>query len=176
LSVGAHFPIRLIDQRLRVAKAGRLKFMYSTSQSVSRLLYVVHHNVQQVSLFYDGYTLPVIFGSKRYIPRSSLLVLRWGIFHSSYGVLLLNFFQLGSCGFVSTNADHIVALSTQEYNEGMHCDKMIQVHHKGRVLDVKVVDKCPSCSRYNIDLSTSAFLGLAPTLDLGLLNVTWRYL
>jgi len=82
---------------------------------------------------------------------------------------------LGNCGFWSTNADHIVALSIQEYNKGSHCGKMIRVHYKARSLDVKVVDSCPGCPRYNIDLSTSSFLALAP-LELGLINVTWEYL
>ncbi|KAF8808329.1 hypothetical protein BYT27DRAFT_7164218 [Phlegmacium glaucopus] len=82
---------------------------------------------------------------------------------------------LGNCGTWNTNADHIVALSTQEYNKGSHCGNMIRVHYKGRMLDVKVVDSCPGCLRYNIDLSISSFISLAP-LELGLINVTWEYL
>jgi len=82
---------------------------------------------------------------------------------------------LGNCGSINTNADHIVALSTKEYDKGNHCGKLVRVHYKGRAIDVKVVDSCPSCLRYNIDLSISSFLVLAP-LEIGVINVTWEYL
>ncbi|KAF5334912.1 hypothetical protein D9611_010001 [Ephemerocybe angulata] len=47
---------------------------------------------------------------------------------------------------------------------------------EGRSIHAVVVDSCPSCNPYNIDLSPSAFMALAP-LSVGRLhNVTWNYM
>ncbi|KAF4612062.1 hypothetical protein D9613_003619 [Agrocybe pediades] len=81
---------------------------------------------------------------------------------------------LGNCGAWSKDTDFIVALSTQEYNNGAHCWQHIKVHYQGKTIDATVVDSCPGCSQYSIDLSPSAFQALAP-LDAGRIQVDWNY-
>ncbi|KAF9555285.1 hypothetical protein CPC08DRAFT_766044 [Agrocybe pediades] len=81
---------------------------------------------------------------------------------------------LGNCGAHSKDTDFIVALSTQEYNKGSHCWQHIKVHYQGKTIDATVVDSCPGCSRYSIDLSPAAFKALAP-LDAGRIKVDWNY-
>ncbi|KAF8994921.1 RlpA-like double-psi beta-barrel-protein domain-containing protein-containing protein, partial [Cyathus striatus] len=81
---------------------------------------------------------------------------------------------LGNCGAWSQDSDFIVALSTAEYNNGAHCWQHIQVHYQGKTIDATVVDSCPGCSQYSIDLSPAAFSALAP-LDAGRIQVDWNY-
>ncbi|KAF9444514.1 hypothetical protein P691DRAFT_763334 [Macrolepiota fuliginosa MF-IS2] len=81
---------------------------------------------------------------------------------------------LGNCGAYSKDTDFIVALSTKEYNNGAHCWQHIKVSYGGKTIDATVVDSCPGCSQYSIDLSPSAFQALAP-LSAGRIPVTWSY-
>ncbi|TFK36110.1 RlpA-like double-psi beta-barrel-protein domain-containing protein-containing protein, partial [Crucibulum laeve] len=81
---------------------------------------------------------------------------------------------VGNCGAHSVDTDYIVALSTAEYNNGSHCWKHITVCYEGKTIDATVVDSCPSCSQYSIDLSPSAFEALAPRSK-GRIQVSWNY-
>lgn len=101
-------------------------------------------------------------------------------------------YQLGNCGAQSQDSDFIVALSTAEYNNGAHCWQHIKVSCRsqpscnknslihlgyldgGKTIDATVVDSCPGCSQYSIDLSPGAFQALA-SLDAGRIPVTWWY-
>ncbi|EGN94576.1 hypothetical protein SERLA73DRAFT_62180 [Serpula lacrymans var. lacrymans S7.3] len=81
---------------------------------------------------------------------------------------------LGACGTVSKDTDHIVALSTSEYDKGAHCWKHLTVTYQGKSVDVTVVDECPGCGEYGIDLSPSAFSALAPE-SAGRIPVEWKF-
>ncbi|PBK90527.1 hypothetical protein ARMGADRAFT_934207, partial [Armillaria gallica] len=79
---------------------------------------------------------------------------------------------VGACGVPMQNSDHIVALSSNQYDGGTH--KYIGVHYKGKFVDATIRDLCPGCDHNGIDLSPSAFEKLAP-LDDGRIQVTWNY-
>ncbi|KAF9562855.1 hypothetical protein CPC08DRAFT_706368 [Agrocybe pediades] len=80
---------------------------------------------------------------------------------------------VGSCGARSVDADYVVALSSQE-RVGGHCYQHISITYQGRNIDATVVDTCPGCSQYSIDLSPAAFSALAP-LNAGRIQVDWHY-
>ncbi|PBK90467.1 hypothetical protein ARMGADRAFT_1082722 [Armillaria gallica] len=72
------------------------------------------------------------------------------------------------------NSDHIVTLSSNQYDRGGHCWKYIGVHYKAKFVNATIGDLCPGCGHNGIDLSPSAFDKLAP-LDDGCIQVTWNY-
>ncbi|KAF9557958.1 hypothetical protein CPC08DRAFT_773826, partial [Agrocybe pediades] len=82
---------------------------------------------------------------------------------------------LGSCGVTNVDTDYVVALSTQENGSHARCNQKIMVHYGGKSVAATVVDLCPSCSPYSIDLSPAAFEGLA-SKDLGRIQVSWEYM
>ncbi|KXN90760.1 Papain inhibitor, partial [Leucoagaricus sp. SymC.cos] len=82
--------------------------------------------------------------------------------------------QVGNCGAPSQRSDFIVALSTVQYNNGAHCWQHVKVRYNGNTIDVTVVDSCPRCAQYGIDLSPGAFQALAP-LGTGSIPVSWWY-
>ncbi|KAF8970646.1 RlpA-like double-psi beta-barrel-protein domain-containing protein-containing protein [Flammula alnicola] len=94
--------------------------------------------------------------------------------HAFTGDATYYYTGLGNCGAYSKDTDFIVALSTAEYNGGAHCYQHIKVSYQGKTIDATVVDSCPGCSQYSIDLSPSAFEALAP-LDAGRIQVDWHY-
>lgn len=87
-----------------------------------------------------------------------------------------------ACETHSSESDHIVAISQTLYDEGGlndeavsgHCGKHIKASYKGKSVNVKVVDACASCSKYDLDFSPAAFKELAD-LDIGELQVTWEW-
>ncbi|KAF9531338.1 RlpA-like double-psi beta-barrel-protein domain-containing protein-containing protein [Crepidotus variabilis] len=81
----------------------------------------------------------------------------------------------GSCGKESNDNDLVVALSTAEANHNSHCGQRIRVNYQGKTVDVTVVDTCPGCSQYSIDLSPAAFQKLAP-LSVGRIQVSWNFI
>ncbi|KAF9029467.1 barwin-like endoglucanase [Hymenopellis radicata] len=80
----------------------------------------------------------------------------------------------GACGQKLQNSDHVVALSSAQYNNGANCGRHIKVNYNGKSVTAKVADLCPGCASGSVDLAESAFKVLAP-LDKGRIRVTWNY-
>ncbi|KAK7460896.1 hypothetical protein VKT23_008824 [Stygiomarasmius scandens] len=78
----------------------------------------------------------------------------------------------GACGMTNTDSDHVVAVSTQIFNNGL-CNKNMNVSYQGKSVQVKVVDSCPGCGPNDIDLSPSAFSVLADQ-SVGRIQVDWK--
>jgi hypothetical protein len=89
----------------------------------------------------------------------------------------------------------IVALSMEEYGNGLHCGKQLKIscmwrlhcigpsHLPADALDVvdngktilaMIQDSCPGCKPYDLDLSPAAFKALAP-IGAGRITVSWTY-
>ncbi|KAK7460919.1 DPBB1 domain-containing protein [Stygiomarasmius scandens] len=67
---------------------------------------------------------------------------------------------LGACGFINTDSDFVVAVSSQIFNSGL-CNRRMNANYQGRSVQVTVVDSCPGCGAGDIDLSPAAFSQLA---------------
>jgi hypothetical protein len=98
----------------------------------------------------------------------------------------------GSCGYDDSGADNtknIVAISTTYFHEiggagtslgvdqpnNSMCDKTITVYAGDQSVDCVIRDSCPSCGKYDIDVSEKAFLALFGSLDAGKVKVSWTY-
>ncbi|KAF9977789.1 hypothetical protein BGZ73_004856 [Actinomortierella ambigua] len=59
---------------------------------------------------------------------------------------------------------HIAAVNFATFRGGQReaCFKCARVSHKGRSIDVRIIDGCRSCKRGHIDLTKSAFKTIAP--------------
>ncbi|KAL0579486.1 hypothetical protein V5O48_002528 [Marasmius crinis-equi] len=80
----------------------------------------------------------------------------------------------GACGYKLQNSDMIVALPRGHYANGGKCNKHLNVHYKGKSVNVKVADLCPGCGPNDVDLSEGAFKKLAG-LGVGRMKVSWEF-
>jgi len=84
---------------------------------------------------------------------------------------------LGACGITNTNDQLVVALSSLIYDGGEYCFTNIQITNtaNGVTQTGEVVDKCPGCGEYDIDLSPSLFEALGADLSQGVIQVEWEF-
>lgn len=80
----------------------------------------------------------------------------------------------GACGAWNVPSDHIVALSSDIYQDGEHCFDSIEVCHNGKCVPAKVADECPGCHHTSLDMTSSLFKELA-NLDIGVIDIKWRF-
>ncbi|KAJ1967065.1 hypothetical protein IWQ62_002087 [Dispira parvispora] len=88
----------------------------------------------------------------------------------------------GSCGGNNSGTEFVAALSAQYMqnsanpNNNSHCGSKIRVTGaSGKSVDVTVVDTCPECAMYDVDMSPEAFNAIANPVD-GRVPVTWTLL
>ncbi|KAJ3480850.1 hypothetical protein NLI96_g8068 [Meripilus lineatus] len=83
---------------------------------------------------------------------------------------------LGACGFVDTDNDLIVGISTLIFGTGGNCNQFMQVTNiaNGKSVIVRTRDSCTGCGRDDIVLSRSAFASIGD-INLGELNVQWHF-
>jgi hypothetical protein len=115
----------------------------------------------------------------KYLIRSAALIAFTAIYsavpaYAYNGDAIYYYTGLGNCGWQSKDTDYIVALSIPEYNNGAHCGQHVTVFYQGKSVDATVVDSCPGCSQYSIELSPAAFQALAP-LSAERIQVQWNY-
>lgn len=70
----------------------------------------------------------------------------------------------GNCGQVSQDSDYVVALPTNTYAGGSHCDQKVSITRvsTGKTITATVKDSCPTCVNDScLDLSEGAFLAIA---------------
>ncbi|KAJ3107036.1 hypothetical protein HDU97_005005 [Phlyctochytrium planicorne] len=63
---------------------------------------------------------------------------------------------LGSCGYQNRNSEYVVAMNVAQYKLNQ-CNTKICISYKGKSVEAKVVDLCPSCAFGNLDLTDSLF-------------------
>ncbi|KAF8731150.1 hypothetical protein AX14_005089 [Amanita brunnescens Koide BX004] len=80
----------------------------------------------------------------------------------------------GHCGTQNKDSDMIVALSMEEYGNGLHCGKQLKISYNGKTILAMIQDSCPGCKPYDLDLSPAAFKALAP-IGAGRITVSWTY-
>ncbi|KIJ48033.1 hypothetical protein M422DRAFT_248192 [Sphaerobolus stellatus SS14] len=90
------------------------------------------------------------------------------------------FFQegaAGACGQVHKDTDHIVALQTTQYDNGVFCGRTLTITDTatGKTAVGTVADECPGCNGSgSIDLSEGLFEIFAPTSQ-GTFPVSWHF-
>lgn len=74
----------------------------------------------------------------------------------------------------SSNSDSIVAMNGAQFSGS--CGKCVNITYKGKTVNAKVVDECPSkyCAKGFIDASKGVF-GQFEGLDVGVLQMSWVY-
>ncbi|KAJ3472890.1 hypothetical protein NLI96_g13211 [Meripilus lineatus] len=92
------------------------------------------------------------------------------------GISLFGHAGLGACGFVDTDNDPIVGISTIIFGTGGNCNQWMEVTNtaNGKTVLVRTRDSCTSCGRDDIILSPSAFASIGD-IALGELNVQWHF-
>ncbi|KAI0632424.1 riboflavin aldehyde-forming enzyme [Trametes polyzona] len=83
---------------------------------------------------------------------------------------------LGACGKTNKDSDKIIAISSNIYSNGAHCDQKVKITNtaNGNTATATVRDECPSCGSNDIDMSPSLFEELGD-LDTGVLKVSWYF-
>lgn len=90
---------------------------------------------------------------------------------------------LGACGIRSENSDLVGAVShvlfdaaaiSTNPNENPLCQASLRLFHEGKMIDVRVVDRCVGCEETDIDVSPGVFEQLA-NLDQGRVSVSWQW-
>jgi len=88
---------------------------------------------------------------------------------------------LGSCGWISTPDQTVVAIPHGMMNNGINsnnnplCGTTITISYNGRTHHAKIVDTCGGCEGASIDLSNSLFAAVAPEGDGRVHGVSWWY-
>ncbi|CAH0047214.1 unnamed protein product [Clonostachys solani] len=85
---------------------------------------------------------------------------------------------LGACGKTNNGNDIIVAIGVPHWhaanpNKDANCQKKVTIHYGGKKVTARVVDKCMSCGRNNIDVSPAVFKKFGP-LSKGHYQVKWN--
>jgi expansin (peptidoglycan-binding protein) len=89
-----------------------------------------------------------------------------------------------ACGTLHDDHEHIAALNAPQFdphtpngnpNRNSLCNRRIQVNGPHGAVEVKVVDRCPSCPHGGLDLSPAAFQIVAGSLGVGVIQVSWHW-
>ncbi|KAI8051219.1 RlpA-like double-psi beta-barrel-protein domain-containing protein-containing protein, partial [Syncephalis plumigaleata] len=83
----------------------------------------------------------------------------------------------GACGVVHNDNEHVVAIPKSYFksanpNADPMCNQCVRAKGPNGSLVVRVVDICPECPQFNIDLSPAAFAVLG-FLDKGRIDISW---
>ncbi|EEB91802.1 hypothetical protein MPER_09782 [Moniliophthora perniciosa FA553] len=84
---------------------------------------------------------------------------------------------MGNCGDTNTNTDMIVALATNTYNNGAHCNQWVKITDiiKNITQFATVKDSCPNCLDNDLDMSPSLFQAFNNGLDIGEFGINWEF-
>jgi len=83
----------------------------------------------------------------------------------------------GNCGWTSTDNQYVVAMSKSFYdtNGGSNCGQTLNISWGGKTATATMVDSCPGCGYYDLDMSPSLFEHFAK-LSVGVLNgLEWHF-
>lgn len=81
----------------------------------------------------------------------------------------------GNCGFDATPNDLMIgAMNAADYDGSGACGACAKITGPNGDITVRIVDQCPDCAAGQIDLSPSAFDGIAAR-SAGRVPITWQY-
>ncbi|KAH7923008.1 plant expansin [Leucogyrophana mollusca] len=79
---------------------------------------------------------------------------------------------LGACGETNTASQYVVALNSDQYDSGSYCFDTITISYGGKTTQATIVDRCPGCPDYGLDLSEGLFEYFADT-SVGVIYGDW---
>ncbi|KAI0644374.1 hypothetical protein C8Q79DRAFT_767332 [Trametes meyenii] len=80
-----------------------------------------------------------------------------------------------SCNTIAHDNDFIVALSTQQWDGGAHCNAPVHIQYQGTTVAARVMDECPGCSVGQLDLTPGLFTHLSGSIDQGAIFGSWSF-
>ncbi|KAH7922137.1 hypothetical protein BV22DRAFT_680719 [Leucogyrophana mollusca] len=80
----------------------------------------------------------------------------------------------GACGGTNTANQYVVALNSDQYGSGGYCYDTITISYGGKTAQASIVDECPGCPEYGLDLSEGLFEYFAPT-STGVIYGEWSF-
>jgi expansin (peptidoglycan-binding protein) len=82
----------------------------------------------------------------------------------------------GNCTYGPSEDLMVVGLSAADYAGSFGCGGCLEVERSGvATIRVRAVDSCLSCAAGDLVLSAEAFQMLEPNLDVGVIDVAWRW-
>jgi hypothetical protein len=82
----------------------------------------------------------------------------------------------GNCTYGPSPDLMVVGLSEFDYQGSLGCGGCLEVERTGvATIVVRAVDSCVTCNAGELVLSAEAFQMLEPNLDVGVIDVTWRW-
>ncbi|KAF8251289.1 hypothetical protein K440DRAFT_513846, partial [Wilcoxina mikolae CBS 423.85] len=90
---------------------------------------------------------------------------------------------LGSCGTDATDDDFVAALSkilfdatgSANANNNPYCGRKAFRQEGGGGVTITIVDRCPVCKKYDLDLSPAAYNAIGDA-DAGRIPIKWSWL
>jgi expansin (peptidoglycan-binding protein) len=79
----------------------------------------------------------------------------------------------GNCSFDAGSDFLIAAMNATDYGDAVWCGACVDVTGPTGHVVVRIVDKCPGCSRGSLDLSETAF-GMISPLSAGRVDISWH--
>ncbi|KAF9552446.1 hypothetical protein CPC08DRAFT_698582 [Agrocybe pediades] len=80
----------------------------------------------------------------------------------------------GACGRFFSNSNFVVALNFAQFQVDSHCFQQINITAAGKSTIAEIVDECPTCPEFGLDLTLGLFEFFAPLSD-GLLFGSWDF-
>ncbi|KAI0666705.1 hypothetical protein C8Q78DRAFT_446289 [Trametes maxima] len=80
-----------------------------------------------------------------------------------------------SCNTVAHDDDFIVALSTQQWDGGAHCNAPVHIQYQGTTVAARVMDECPGCEVGQLDLTPGLFTHLNGNIAEGAIVGSWSF-
>ncbi|KAI0666690.1 hypothetical protein C8Q78DRAFT_1082946 [Trametes maxima] len=81
-----------------------------------------------------------------------------------------------ACGSFDQDNDPVVAISSLQWDNGVHCHKPIVLEYQGRTTQAWVTDKCAGCANGAVSMSRSLFASLVGDLHIGAVHLgSWAY-
>ncbi|KAH7909920.1 plant expansin [Hygrophoropsis aurantiaca] len=81
---------------------------------------------------------------------------------------------LGACGITNTADQYVGAFLLRQYGTGGYCLDMITISYGGKTAQAQIVDRCPGCPEYGLDLSEGLFEYFAP-ITTGVIYGDWSF-
>ncbi|KAL5519671.1 hypothetical protein ACEPAH_1354 [Sanghuangporus vaninii] len=81
---------------------------------------------------------------------------------------------LGACGETNNDSEDILALTTEQWDNGAHCNQVITITANGKTKDAVVKDRCMGCPYKGLDLTPTLFSFFADQ-GLGHIQGEWSF-
>ncbi|KAL5536169.1 hypothetical protein ACEPAF_4274 [Sanghuangporus sanghuang] len=81
---------------------------------------------------------------------------------------------LGACGETNSDSEDILALTTEQWDNGAHCNQVITITANGKTKDAVIKDRCMGCPYKGLDLTPTLFSFFADQ-GLGHIQGEWSF-